>query len=192
MSEGEDWFHLFQKGEETAMRTAFDRYYRSVSYYASKILRDDSYAEDIVLGVFRKAWQNRKKLATPRHLENFLYFVTKNDCISYMRRGRVSQDTEDEWGRLSGVHSGHESSMDLERVQTRLMEVIFAQMEQLPGGDVLRMSFIEGKTTKEIATELAMSENNVYVIKSRSLKVLRSVLDRQEWIYLVLIFLKFL
>jgi RNA polymerase sigma factor (sigma-70 family) len=186
IDEGEDWFHRFQRGDDDAMRTTFEKYYRPVTYFALKILRDDSYAEDIVLEVFRKAWENRKKLATPRHLVNFLYLVTRNDCVSYLRSDRVAQSTEDEWGRLAVVEAGHESSLDFERVQTRLIEVVFAQIEQLPGGEILRMSFIEGKSTKQIATELDMTENNVYVIKSRSLKVLRTMLSRHEWMYLIL------
>jgi RNA polymerase sigma factor (sigma-70 family) len=191
IDEGEDWFHRFQRGDGNAMRTAFDKYYRPVSYFAQKILKDDSYAEDIVLEVFRKAWENRKKLASPRHLVNFLYLVTRNDCISYLRSDKVVQDTEDEWGRHAAVEAGHESTLDLERVQSRLIELVFAQLEQLPGGEILRMSFIEGKSTKQIATELDMTENNVYVIKSRSLKVLRTMLSRHEWVYLLVIFLKF-
>jgi RNA polymerase sigma-70 factor (ECF subfamily) len=191
IDEGNDWFHRFQRGEDSAMRTIFDKYYRPVSYFALKILHDDTYAEDIVLEVFRKAWERRRRLASPRHLENFLYLVTRNDCISYLRSDRVAQTTEDEFSRLAGSESGLEPSIDFERVQTRLMEVVFDQMQRLPGGDILRMSFIEGKSTKEIATELAMTENNVYVIKCRSLKMLRTMLSRQEWMYLVLIFLKY-
>jgi DNA-directed RNA polymerase specialized sigma subunit len=83
-----------------------------------------------------------------------------------------------------------ESPIDLERVQTRLLEMIYQKMEQLPGGDVLRMSYIEGKSTKQIASELEMTENNVYIIKSRSLKVLRTMLTKNEWMFFVLLFLR--
>jgi RNA polymerase sigma factor (sigma-70 family) len=187
--EGEDWFPLFQEGNNNAFRLVFERYYRPVSYFALKILRDDSYAEDIVLEVFRKAWDNRKRFATSRHLENFLYLVTRNDCISYLRSDRVIQYTEVEWSRLSNV-DGNIPSLDLERVQTRLIGVIFKQLERLPGGEILRMSFIEGKSTKEIAAVLDMTENNVYVIKSRSLKALRTILSRHELMFFLLLFVR--
>jgi DNA-directed RNA polymerase specialized sigma subunit len=81
--------------------------------------------------------------------------------------------------------------VDLEQVQARLMEVIFEKLQQLPGGDVLRMSYIDGKSTKEIATELNITENNVYLIKHRSLKALRSVLTNNEWMFFVLLFVKY-
>jgi RNA polymerase sigma factor (sigma-70 family) len=190
--EGDDWFRRFQEGDGNAMRTAFDKYYRPVSYFALKILHDDSFAEDIVIEVFRKAWESRRRLASPRHLENFLYLVTRHDCISWLRSGKVAQNTENEWGRLTEPGSGEQTPvLDLERVQTRLIEALYQQLDELPGGDILRMSYIEGKSTKEIATQLDMSENNVYVIKSRSLKALRSRLSKHEWMFLMLIFLKF-
>lgn len=190
MLEGDDWFLLFREGDKKAFRSVFDRYYRPISYFALKILRDDSYAEDIVSETFRKAWDRRDKFATPRHLENFLYLVTRNSCISYLRSGRVIHSTAQEWVRMAEDEDGADSAIDLERVQARLMEVIFEKLEKLPGGNVLRMAFIEGKSTSEIAHELETTENNVYIMKSRSLKALRSMLTQNEWMFLVLLFMR--
>lgn len=190
INEGNDWFHLFKEGEEQAFRQVFDKYYRPVSYFALKILNDDLYAEDIVSETFRKAWDARLKFATARHLENFLYLVTRNGCISHLRSVRVVQSTDEGWTKLSDGDRFGETPLDLERIQARLIETIYEKLEQLPGGDVLRMSYIEGKTTREIAMELGTTENNVYIIKSRSLKALRNMLTKNEWMFFVLIFLK--
>lgn len=191
LNEGDDWFHLFQKGEEQAFRQVFDRYYRPVSYFALKILQDDSYAEDIVSETFRKAWDARTRFATQKHLTNFLYLVTRNSCISYLRSTRAAQATDEQWVQLAGEAKEGNEPIDLERVQTRLMEVIFEKLASLPGGNVLRMSFLEGKSTKEIAKELDITENNVYIIKSRSLKTLKMMLTKAEWIFFVLILVNF-
>jgi RNA polymerase sigma factor (sigma-70 family) len=187
MNEGEDWFHLFQEGDEHAFREVFEKYFRSVRYFAQQILKDDIYAEDIVSETFRKAWDARAKFATPRHLENFLYLVTRNGCISHLRSLRVAQSTDQEWVRLS-ANGETGAVLDFERIQTRLMELIYEKLAELPGGDILRMSFIEGKSTKEIANELKITENNVYILKSRSLKVLKTLLINTEWTFLLLIF----
>lgn len=187
--QGDDWFLLFREGDTNAFRLVFDKYYRSISYFASKILRDDSYAEDIVSDTFRKAWDRRGQFATPRHLENFLYLVTRNSCISYLRSDKVIHTTAKEWVRISGDQEPGDSFIDLERVQTRLIEVIFEKLALLPGGEVLRMAYIEGKSTREIAEALDITENNVYIIKSRSLKTLRGMLTRNEWMFFILLFL---
>lgn len=190
MNEGDDWFRLFKEGEEQAFRQVFDKYYRPVNYFALKILNDDLYAEDIVSETFRKAWDARLKFATARHLENFLYLVTRNGCISHLRSVRVVQSTDQEWSKLSIEEPEEGTPLDMERVQTRLMEAIYEKLKDLPGGDVLRMSYIEGKSTREIAVELGTTENNVYIIKSRSLKALRHILTKNEWLFFVLVFLR--
>lgn len=176
--EGEDWFRDFQEGKEQAYRQVFERYYRAISYFTRKILIDDLYAEDIVSETFWKAWDARKKFETQRHLENFLYLVTRNSCITHLRGLRVAQATDQEWVRLADEIEAA-PALDLERVQTRLMEMIYEKIAELPGGDILRMSFIEGKSTKEIASDLKITENNVYIQKSRSLKVLRQRLAKK-------------
>ena len=187
--QGNDWFPLFQAGDRNAFRQVFDRYYRPISYFARKILRDDAYAEDIVSETFRKAWDNRERFATSRHLENFLYLVTRNGCISHLRSGRADLSTAHEWVRMSEDNESEMSAIDLERAQTRIIEAIFEKLQEMPGGDVLRLSYIEGKSTKEIATRLNISENNVYIIKCRSLKVLRTLLTKHEWMFFLLVFL---
>ena len=188
-SDGNDWFHLYREGDQNAFQKVFDLHYRSIAYYALKILHEDSYAEDIVSESFRKAWDNRHRIETPRHLENFLYFVTRNACISYLRSDRVTQNTEKEWRRM--VDPAEDADiMDLERVQVELIQKIHQHLEKLPGGEILRMSYLEGKSTKEIADQLKITENTVYIAKSRALKALRSVLSKTDWMLFALIFLK--
>jgi RNA polymerase sigma-70 factor (ECF subfamily) len=185
--EGNDWFSAYRKGDQKAFEKVFELYYRSIVYFALKILHEDSYAEDIVSESFRKAWDHRERMETPRHLENFLYFVTRNACISYLRSDRVVQSTEKEWSRISDdEESGH--PLDLERLQTELIQVVTQHLEKLPGGDILRMSYLEGMSTKEIATQLNITENTVYIAKSRSLKALRSILTKDQWRLLVVLF----
>src|ERR1700761_7350019 len=142
-TEGDDWFLQFQGGEEQAFRHVFDKYYRPVSYFALKILNDDLYAEDIVSETFRKAWDARMKFATKRHLENFLYLVTRNGCISHLRSMRVAQSTDEAWTKMAVEERGENSPLDLEKVQTKLISAVFEKLGELPGGDILRLSFLE-------------------------------------------------
>jgi RNA polymerase sigma-70 factor (ECF subfamily) len=186
-----DWFPLFQRGEEAAFRNVFDKYYRPVHYFALKILNDDIYAEDIVSETFRKAWDARMKFATPRHLENFLYLVTRNGCISYLRTMRVHHKVDKEWVKLVDEDVHGENPTDSERVQALLLEKVYGKLNALGDrGIVLRMSFIEGKTTEEISQELNISENNVYILKSRGLKALRALLTGAEWMFFVYAFMR--
>lgn len=189
MLSSSDYFPLFQQGVEQAFRQVFDNYYSSVCYFAAKILNDDIEAEDIASDTFRKAWDNRAKFASPRHLENFLYLVTRNACINKLRHDRVVGNTAEEWMRLASDGIEADVPLDIERIQAHLVEAVLEKLKTLKGGDVLRMSYIEGKSTPEIAEELNITENNVYLLKSRGLKELRSILSNTEWMLFVLIFL---
>jgi RNA polymerase sigma-70 factor (ECF subfamily) len=188
--EGEDWFFLVKQGDKNAFRKVFDLYYRPITYFATKILQEDTYAEDIVSETFRKAWDARERFETPRHLENFLYFVTRNACISFLRADRVAHSTEKEWSRLSADDHETTRPVDLERTQTELINLIYHKLEKLPGGEILRMAYLEGKSTRDIARELNITENTVYIAKSRSLKLLRSLLSASEWTFFILLFFK--
>lgn len=183
-----DWFDLFKRGDEQAFRHAFEKYYQPVSYFAFKILNGDSYAEDIVSESFRKAWEARGKFDTEKHLENFLYLVTRNACISQLRAERVAATTVREWVHLA-AEAEADTTLDLEHTQARLISILHEKLNSLPGGDVLRMSYLEGKSTREIAKELNTTENNVYIVKSRALKMLRSMLSKNDWLLFVLFFL---
>lgn len=187
--EGNDWFVSFQQGDKEAFRTVFDLHYRSVLYFAGSILQQDDFAEDIVSETFQKAWDNRLRFETPRHLENFLFFVTRNACISYLRSDKVYRQTRESWSRVTEGMDKADSAIDLEKVQTHLIARIHYHLAQMNGGEVIRMSYLEGKSTPEIARILNMTENNVYIIKSRTLKVLRELLAKENlsWLFLALL-----
>jgi RNA polymerase sigma factor (sigma-70 family) len=188
--EGLDWFFLFKEGDKNAFRQVFELHYRSILYFASSILQQDSYAEDLVSDTFQKAWENRKNFETARHLENFLFLVTRNACISYLRVGKTIHSSEQEWARLTGGMEDVPSAIDLERVQARVIELLHNHLSTLSGGEVLRMSYLEGKSTREIADALNMSENSVYIIKSRSLRQLRELLGKEGLSFLLLLFVR--
>jgi RNA polymerase sigma factor (sigma-70 family) len=187
MEQGNDWFDGFRAGEEQSIRHAFDKYYRPVTYYALKILNDETCAEDIVSEAFRKAWDARRTLETPKNLENYLYLVTRNACVSHWRKRKTARTTDKDWTHLFS-DAEIDSPLDREHAQSRLIKVILEQLESLPGGDIVRMSFLEGKSTEEIAEKLQISKNNVYIQKSRALDTLRKILSKTDWALLMLLF----
>jgi DNA-directed RNA polymerase specialized sigma24 family protein len=79
----------FSKRDEGAFRAIFEKCYRPVSYFSQPVHNDDIYAEDIPGKTFQKAWDARTKFVRYRHLEKFLYLVTCNAFISYLRARRI-------------------------------------------------------------------------------------------------------
>jgi|GEM_PF-225144 len=180
-----DWFEPFKAGEERGIQELFELYYRPMCYRAFKILHDKQEAEGIVGEIFEKAWDKRAKFNTERHLINFLYLVTENTCFKKLRDDKVIEKNYEEWIQQALDETTTETALEYERTLTEMMNIVIKELETLPGGDVIRMSFLEGMSTKEIALALNISENNVYIKKSRGLKVLRARSDLRELWYIV-------
>jgi RNA polymerase sigma-70 factor (family 1) len=184
-----DTFVRFREGEETAFRQLYDDYSPRITYFAGKILKDDPYTEDIVSDIFRKAWENRRKFAGQRHLHNFLYVVTRNDCINYMNTQRIKKTGNKTLAWLLADSADDALPLDLERAQTEVMRVLNEVLETLPSPsrEVITMSFFQHKTTREIATELQLTDTNVYTIKSRTLDRLKALLPKDRFVLLLLL-----
>src|ERR1700742_4386635 len=125
----EEWFTQFKKGDEKAYEYVLDLHYRSIVYYVNQILQQDSYSEDIATIVFFRAWENRNKIESPLHLTNYLFKVAKSASVSYLRKGKTNLKTTTSWAKLFPESENLDSSIDLEKVYTLLIEQIFHAME---------------------------------------------------------------
>ena len=118
------WFDLYKRGNRKAMERAFHEYYRPVFYYANLFLEDDDAAKDIVNESFHKAWNSRAKIESAKHFNNFLFNVTRDACISYVRKRQTELITEKGFAALFD-QAESEAPIDLERIQTELIEKIY-------------------------------------------------------------------
>lgn len=190
IDKGPDWFPAFRLGNEAALRPLFDEFNKALCYFAARIVKDDLAAEDIVSVALQKAWKFREGLESPKHLENFLYLVTRNGCMDYLRLLRREKTSAEYWTRLLDDTQDQDGPLDLERTQARGIAAIYDELQTLPGGNVIRMAYIENKSTREIAEELNITENNVYTIKKRALDRLRAKLRNEDWLLFLLLFVR--
>ena len=66
---------------EFIFNTFYDKLYRVAYYYMSS----DANAADMVSEVFYKLWLNANRLNKIENLENYLFFMTRNQCLSALR-----------------------------------------------------------------------------------------------------------
>ncbi len=62
----------------------YDKLIRVALYYLGK----ESLAEDALADVFFKLWQNRQKLKKVDNLDNYLFTMTKNQCLYFLRSNK--------------------------------------------------------------------------------------------------------
>src|SRR6185437_2727494 len=183
------WFTPFKEGDKAAMRQLYKECYKAVCYYAFQFINDEDYAGGIVSETFSKAWDQRTRFNTEKHLKNFLYRVTKNECLKKLRDDKVIERTVEEWVRLTQDEITTRTALDDERAKTLMIETVMKELDKLHGGAALRMSYLQGMTTKEISRDMNTTENNVYIMKSRSLKELKARLGHWDWLFIVGLFL---
>lgn len=72
--------------DNDAFRTFYDRYYLKVYQFSSYFVRSQQLIEEIVSDVFCAIWQNRKKNTGIKNFEGYLYTITKNRAIYYLKQ----------------------------------------------------------------------------------------------------------
>jgi len=191
-NENPSWFQAYKAGSADRYIGVFQEYYRPIYVYALKILGDGHPdLDDVVNTAFTLAWEARDQIETPKHLRNYLYQVVRHRSTSVFRAQHASRKNAKRY--LTQFNDTEaEIPVDLERVWSEVLDVVHKRLQDLPNGHILRMAYIDGLSTKEIATILDTTENNVYIMKSRAIKRLRDHLGKNFPLVLVLAALSFL
>lgn len=151
----------------------FRQFYSSLVHFARKMVRDKPAAEDIVMDVFCKLWEKQVQFTSPRSARALLYISTRNACINYLDRLAYQAGVRNAiWYKTR--HDAEDFALN-QIMRAELMRLLLAQVEKLPKEcrKVMRMSFLEGQSNREIATHLQLSINTVRNQKARGIHLIR-------------------
>ncbi len=168
----------FRNGEETATRQLYDMYYRPLCYYAEQLVNEKGEAEDIVVEVFLKLLKKKDDFDNLPNIKSFLYKATRNACFDFLRKNK----RKDRYNReLSFITEPDELFGEKEMIAAKVLEVIYAEIENLPGQckQIFKSIFMEGKTTALVAAEMGISTQTVLNQKSKALQTLRLTLYKE-------------
>lgn len=152
-------------------RKAFDllcrENYAAFVSYARMLLPVDG-AEDVVQDVLLNVWTNRGNLETDRSLQGYILRSIYNRAMNRLSKDKSAADYQ-QWYRLSiasltSFYCDPENNDSLRRLYSKdLRDRINAAVGSLPPKcrEVFRLSYIEHKSTKEIASELGVSTSTV-------------------------------
>ncbi len=128
---------------------------------ALRITFDKAEAEDIVQDTLIKVWDKRGEWTKLDSVEAFCLTVTKNLAIDRtQKRGSRTLELEEGMDRPSTASGPHETLVAKER-----LALLHRLIGKLPGKQrqTMRLRDIEGKSYKEIATLLGITEEQVKV-----------------------------
>lgn len=158
--------------KEETFDTVFDKYYRKMVFFCTKIVEDKDLAEDIVQEAFLNYWENREHISKDElALKTYLYKAIKNRALNVFRRGLVHQKFTDAQKKVEPSESTIVESI----IHAELITEIGEAIESLPEKYrvISKMAYFEGKTTQEIADELGLSAHTVKKQRQRVLELLR-------------------
>ena len=121
--------------------------------FVCSYVNDEEVAKDIVHDVFLVVLKNQKKLDTSYSLKSYLFTLSKNYALNYLKHLRVVAMNEREV--VEALQNADEELDDYEQRMARLNE----KLDELPEKqrEVLMKCFVEGQTYKDVADEMGIS-----------------------------------
>jgi RNA polymerase sigma-70 factor (family 1) len=176
----------FSKGNQKAFAKIFHQFYPALCIYAFGFIENQAEAEDIVEEVFMVVWNKRESFDLLKGIRSFLYISVRNACLNLMKKKA-----------RHGVHKKRIAE-SAELAETFILETlvraeVFREVnvafEKLPHKcrKIFALIFFEGKTIREVASELKLSVNTVHAQKRRGLSLLRDKLAILVFLVLIII-----
>ncbi len=177
--EDQSLVQLLQKGNVAAFDSLFEVYSPKLYGFALKYFKNKTEAEELVQEVFVKVWENRQALKSELSFKSYLFTIALNRIRKYFNKKATSLRyleslrTEPEFNESQAVHD--------EDYESVIKEINFI-IDQMPPRrrEIFMKSKLEGKSSKEIATELNISAGTVDNQVSEALRFIRSQLKPEN------------
>ncbi len=175
----------FRSNNIFALQTIYDMHYHAIWNFANRFLKDDDQADDIVAESFIKVWKKRAEFDSLKGIAYFLYTITRNACISHLKKTRTKEKTHKEIAYLLGKD---EDKVALESIREDLIQLSIIEAQTLPDKmkEIFQLSYIEGFSAAEVADKLELSTHTVWAQKRNAVKRVRENLLKKgllSWMF---------
>jgi len=163
---------LLRENDQEALREIYARYWDKLLSIAINRLSNEEEAEECIQDVFLSLWRRRGDLVLNHALSTYLWAAVKYQVINRLDKRYAKRNIK----TVELVDEFTVPSAEAYLFEKELKERIEAMVELLPEKCkmVYRMSRDEGKSNKQIASELNISEKTVEGHMNRALKDIRT------------------
>lgn len=170
---------LLQKGNVAAFDSLFEVYSQKLYGFALKYFKNETDAEELVQEVFVKVWENRQTLKSDLSFKSYLFTIALNQIRKHFNKKATtiryleSLQNDPEFSENQAIpEDNYESAL-------RQINLIIEQMPPRRR-EIFMKSKLEGKSSKEIATELNISAGTVDNQVSEALRFIRTRLKSEN------------
>jgi RNA polymerase sigma-70 factor (ECF subfamily) len=179
---------LLAKRDENAFEQVFKMYYKNLHAYVCTILKEETYAEEIVQQVFFKLWERAENISITSSVAAYLYRAVHNESLNHLKHQKVKNAH-----RLHVAYSMKDAAeaapktLQAKELERRIQLALNELPEQCR--TIFQMSRFEEMKYREIAEQLRISVKTVENQIGKALKILREQLV--EYLPLLFLFLNF-
>lgn len=141
-------------------RLLYNRYATKIYSKCLSLLKDEALAQDATQEIFMKIFTNLSKFGEKAKFSTWVYSITYNYCIDYIRRKKRSKNIfSDEMEKAPDIIEEVEDHELMEMEVKQLKKVL----EEIPAGDraILLMKYQDEMSIKEIADVLSKTESAI-------------------------------
>jgi RNA polymerase sigma-70 factor (family 1) len=173
--------------DEKAFKALFEAYQARLYHYIIHIIKSREAAEEMVIDVFLKIWQQRESLHEIESFDAYLFRIAFNKSVDFLRRAARTPEIRDLiWQEIQlAGDMPSDAPVLIKEYEGKVNEAIglLSPQQQL----VFRLSREKNFSHSDIAKQLQLSKNTVNNHISTSLRFIRAYLA--HFMSLVIIFI---
>lgn len=163
-------------GDESVLHNVFIRQYQALCFYAGRLLRDNNVAaKDIVQEVFISVWTKKLTFTNKYSLKAYLYASIYHSCLDTIKSTGIHEHHHRHILDESTRQNSDEIQFLNDRIEAETLAEIFRAIEHLPAQcrKIFKLSYMEGMSVEEVASELKISVNTVKTQRARAKQLLK-------------------
>lgn len=159
--------------------STFGRLHKRLLKMASRLLRDDVEAQDVLQDAFCRLWINYRSVGSEREAEALSVTTVRNLSVSSLRSRKETTTVED-WltakEQETEVADNKAEREELFQMVEQLIEEHLSPLQR----NILHLRELEGESTQEIARRLGMEETAVRMNLSRARRTIREIYNKER------------
>lgn len=174
-----------RNGDRAAFTTIYDAYKRPLALRLLQLLRNETYAEELLQDLFMKVWENRTQVDPTRPFKAYLYRIATNMAYNFMQRAGRERIILNEIVRSSTELYEHVEADLLKKENKALIE---RMLDGLPPQcrQVFTVVKLDGLSHKEAAEQFGISTHTVNNHLQKATKYLKGYLTSPRGLPLML------